>query len=62
MTHTAVAPRNLAAATTIVFADAAWQNTIQLRATAQEITAPKPDLDAKAENHTILKAFYYFQW
>ena len=50
-------PRNLDAATTMRFADIALQNTIQLRTAAQDITAPKPDLDAKAEKSTILKAF-----
>ena len=52
-----MAPRNLDAAITMLFADTALQNTIQVRTTAQEITAPKPDLDAKAEESTILKAF-----
>ena len=49
ITHTAVAPRNLDAATTMRFADTALENTIHLRTTAQEITAPKPDLNAQAE-------------
>ena len=57
ITHAAVAPRNLDAATTMRFADTTLQNTIQLRTAAQDITAPKPDLDAKAEKSTILKAF-----
>ena len=57
-THTAVAPRNLDAATTMRFADTALQNTIESRTAAQDITAPKPDdLDAKAEKSMILKAF-----
>ena len=54
--HAAVAPRNLDAATSMQFADTALQNTMQLTA-AHDITAPKPDLDAKAEKSTILKAF-----
>ena len=33
------------------------QNTIELRATASEIVAPKPDLDARAKKKTILKHF-----
>ena len=57
ITHAAVAPRNLDAATPMRFADTALQNTIQLRTAAQDITAPKPDLDAEAEKSTILKAF-----
>ena len=57
ITHAAVTPRNLDAATTMRLADIALQNTIQLRTAAQDITAPKPDLDATAEKNTILKAF-----
>ena len=53
-----VAPYNHDAATSMQFADTALQNTIQLRITARQITAPKPDFDAKAEKSTILKAFY----
>ena len=55
--HAAVAPRNLDAATTMRFADTALQNRIQLHTAAPKYTAPKPDLDAKAEKRTILKAF-----
>ena len=33
------------------------KNTIELRATASEIVAPKPDLDARAKKKTILKYF-----
>ena len=43
ITHAAVAPRNLDAATTMRFADIALQNTIQLRTAGQDKTAPKPD-------------------
>ena len=32
-------------------------NTIELRATASEIVAPKPDFDARAKKKTILKHF-----
>ena len=39
------------------FADTALQNTMQLRTAARDITALKPDLDAKAEKSTILKLF-----
>ena len=52
-----MAPTHLDAAITMRFADTALQNTIQLRTAAQDITAAKPDLDAKAEKSTILKAF-----
>ena len=40
---------NLDAATTMRSAKAELPNTIELRATASEIAAPKPDLDAKAK-------------
>ena len=48
ITHAAAAPSNLDAAITMRFAKAKLQNTTELRATASEIAAPKPDLDAKA--------------
>jgi len=38
-------------------AETELQNTKELRATASEIAAPKPDLDAKAKKKTILKHF-----
>ena len=49
ITHAAVAPSNLDAATTMRSADTELQNTVELRATVSEIAAPKPDVDAKAE-------------
>jgi len=49
ITHAAAAPSNLDAATTMRSADTALQSTIELRAPASEIAAPKPDLDAKAK-------------
>ena len=49
ITHAARHQCSLDAATTMRSADAAWQNTIQLRATASEIAIPKPDFDAKAK-------------
>ena len=49
ITHAAAAPSNLDAATTMRSAETELQNTIELRATASEIAAPKPDLDAKAK-------------
>ena len=50
ITHAAAAPTNLDAATTMRSAETELQNTItiELRAMASEIAAPKPDLDAKA--------------
>ena len=50
ITHAATAPSNLDAATTMRSAETELQNTIELRATASEIAAPKPDLDAKVKN------------
>ena len=40
--HAAAAPSNLDAAITMRFAEAELQNTIELRAAASEIAAPKP--------------------
>ena len=57
ITHAAVAPSNLDAATTMRSAETELQNTIELRATASDIAAPKPDLDAKAEKKTVLMHF-----
>ena len=47
ITHAAAAPSNLDAAITTRFAQTELQDTIEPRATASEIAAPKPDLDAK---------------
>ena len=55
ITHAAVAPSNLDAATTMRFADTPLQNTMALRTAAKDIAAPKPDLDAKAAKNTILQ-------
>ena len=49
ITHAAAAASNLDAATTMRSAETELQNTIELRAMASEIAAPKPDLDAKAK-------------
>ena len=58
ITHAAVAPSNLDAAITMRSADTELQNTIELRATALEITSPNPDLDTKGKKkNTILKHF-----
>ena len=48
ITHAATAWSNLDAAITMRSAETELQNTIELRATASEIVAPKPDLDARA--------------
>ena len=57
ITHTAKAGSNLDAAITMRSAETELQNTIELRATASEIVAPKPDLHARAKKKTILKHF-----
>ena len=50
ITHAAAAPSNLDAAISMRSADTELQNTKELRATASEIVAPKPDdLDARAK-------------
>ena len=60
ITHAAAAPSNLDAATTMRSAETELQNTIELRAMASEIAAPKPDMDIsrrQSEKKTILKHF-----
>ena len=57
ITHAAAAPSNLDAATTMRSAEIELQNTLELRATASETAAPKPDLDAKSGKKTILTTF-----
>ena len=49
ITHAAKAGSNLDAAITMRSAETELQNTIELRATASEIVAPKPDFDARAK-------------
>ena len=49
ITNAATAQSNLDAATTMQSAETELQNTIELRTTASEIVAPKPDLDARAK-------------
>ena len=56
ITNAATARSNLDTAITMRSAETELQNTIELRATASEIVAPKPDLDAR-EKKTILKHF-----
>ena len=57
ITNAATARSNLDAAITLRSAEIELQNIIELRATASEIIAPKPDLDARAKKKTILKHF-----
>ena len=49
ITPAAAAARNLDAAIPLRSANTALQNTIELRATATQSAAPKPNLDDKAE-------------
>ena len=55
ITNAATARSNLDAARRS--AETELQNTIELRTTASEIVAPKPDLDARAKKKPILKHF-----
>ena len=58
MTNAATARSNLDAAITMRSAETELQNTIELRATASEIVAPKPDGSRRqSEKKTILKHF-----
>ena len=57
ITHTAKAGSNLDATTTMRSAETEWQNTIELRATASEIVASKPDLDARAKKRRFWSIF-----
>ena len=57
ITHAATARRNLDAAITMRSAETELQNTIELRATASETAAPKPDLDAKAKKRRFCSTF-----
>ena len=49
ITNAATARSNLDAAIAIGSAETELQNTTELRTTASEIVAPKPDLDARAK-------------
>ena len=57
ITHTAKAGSNLDAATTMRSAETELQNTIELRATASEIVASKPELDARAKKRRFRSTF-----
>ena len=60
ITHAAAARSNLDAATTMRSAETELQNTIELHATASEIAAPKPDLDAKPGKNDFEALFKSF--
>ena len=57
ITNAATARSNLDAAITMRSAETELQNAKELRATASEIGAPKPDLDTRAKKKTILTHF-----
>ena len=57
ITNAAAARSNLDAAITMWSAETELQNTIELRATASEIVAPKPDLDARAKKRRFWSTF-----
>ena len=57
ITHAATAWSNLDAAITMRSAETELQNTKELRATASEIVAPKPDLDARAKKRRFWSTF-----
>ena len=56
--HAAAARSNLDAAITMRSAETDLQNMLELRATASEIAAPKPDPDAKAKKRRFWNTFY----
>ena len=58
ITNAATEGSNPDAAITMRSAETQLQNTIELRATASEIVAPKPDLDARAEKVEFWSVFY----
>ena len=57
ITHAAAAPSNLDAATTMRSAETELHFTIELRAMASEIAAPKPESRRQSDKKTILKHF-----
>ena len=57
ITNAATARSNLDAAITMRSAETELQNTIELRTTASEIVAPKPDLDARAKKNDFETLF-----
>ena len=58
ITNAATARSNLDAAITMRSAETELQNTIELRATASEIVAPKPGSRRQSEKKTILQHFF----
>ena len=57
ITNAATARSNLDAAITMRSAETELQNAIEVRATASEIVAPQPDLDARAEKVDFWSVF-----
>ena len=57
ITHAAAAPSNLDAATTMRSAETELQSTIELRAMASEIAAPKTGSRRQSDKKTIFKHF-----
>ena len=57
ITNAATARSNLDTAITMRSAETELQNTIELRTTASEIVAPKPDLDARAKKDDFVALF-----
>ena len=57
ITHATKARSNLDAAIPMRSAVTELQNTIELRAMASEIVAPKPDLDARAKKRRFWSTF-----
>ena len=57
ITNAATARSNLDAAITMRSAETELQNTTELRATASEIVAPKPELDARAKKKRFWSTF-----
>ena len=57
ITNAATARSNLDAAITKGSAETELQNAIELRTTASEIVAPKPDLDARAKKSRFWSTF-----
>ena len=57
ITHAATARSNLDAAITMRSAETELQNTLELRAAASEIVAPKLDQDARARKRRFWSTF-----
>ena len=58
ITHAAAAPSNFDAATTMRSAETELQNTIELRAMASEIAAPKPDISTPKRQKDDFEALF----